>query len=337
MTKVFFSNYHISVNKPLVDDLLATGVEVVMPSREFARGRISFFAPNDEHVRRGARIVEWDDYLKMEPMLLLIPCIQMVDDLLKVWRKRGKQDVLLLLTANSDHSHIWRKVPTDFLISHDLAYHREWQGPFKMLYFNRPTILRPKKTGEELARSFEEKKIKLYINNLLKEKDEVDGGLKPEYEAAVEMRDLWLERTGWKMPMYGYGNPDGWPSMEATQDHLVDSMFTFVSKRRETWGQLINESMQLGTPCMFLRPLLNSTFTEYLINDDTAIVGDSVGELVEKALSLDFEGYQTLVNEAYSQSQMFCNEDIRREKLSWLLDKAAAQLPEIAEGAADPT
>jgi len=59
--------------------------------------------------------------------------------------------------------------------------------------------------------------------------------------------------------------------------------------------------------------------------------------LVEKALSLDFEGYQTLVNEAYSQSQMFCNEDIRREKLSWLLDKAAAQLPEIAEGAADPT
>jgi hypothetical protein len=125
------------------------------------------------------------------------------------------------------------------------------------------------------------------------------------------------------MPMFGYGNQDGWPSMHQTQGHLVDSMFTFVSKRRETWGQLINESMQLGTPCLFLRPLLNSTFTEYLINDDTAIVGDTVEELVDKALGLSWEHYETLVNEAYSQSQMFCDEANRREKLRWLFDKAS--------------
>ena len=98
-------------------------------------------------------------------------------------------------------------------------------------------------------------------------------------------------------------------------------------KRRETWGQLINESMQLGTPCLFLRPLLNSTFTQYLINDDTAILGDTVEELVDKALSLDWDQYQTLVNEAYSQSKMFCNDDVRREKLRWLFDKAAQEVP----------
>lgn len=320
--RIFTTNYHISVNRTLVDDLAAIGLDVVMPSQRFASGgRIKFFAPNDEH-RGKAQIVDWDEYLKMPPMLLLIPCTQLVEDLLKVWERRGKVDTLVLLTANSDHQQAWRTVPTQFVISHDLTYHREFTG-LKILYFSRPTILRPKKTGAELVRSFEERKIKLYINNLEAEREHFNG-LKPEYDAAVEMRELWQERTGWRMPMYGYGNADGWPSMIDTQGHLVDSMFSFVSKRRETWGQLINESMQLGTPCMFLRPLLNSTFTEYLINDDTAIVGDTVAELVDKALALDWIGYQNIVNEAYAQSMMFCDEGNRRMKLAWLLEKAAA-------------
>ena len=321
MTKVFFSNYHISVNRGLVDDLVAIGMEVILPSRDFAANRIAFFAPNDEHGGKG-KIVGWNEFMGMEPMIMLFPCTQLVDDFLKIWEARGRQDEIVLLTANSDHEPAWRRVPTKFVLSHDLTYHRKFPG-YKALYFSRPTILREKKTGEELLRGFEQKKIKLYINNL---EGEQHDGLKPEYDAAVEMRALWLERTGFRMPMYGYGNKDGWPKPIDTQNHLVDSMFTFVSKRRETWGQLINESMQLGTPCMFLRPLLNSTFTEYLINDDTAIVGDTVEELVDKALSLSWEQYETLVNEAYSQSQMFCDEAVRREKLRWLFDKATQAL-----------
>jgi len=318
--KCLVSNYHISVNRTLVGDLVAIGLEVVMPSEAFAAGRISFFAPNDEH-RDKARIVDWDEFMAMEPMFILIPCTQMVDDLLAIYEQRGKKDVLILLTANSDHQPAWRQVPTNFLMSHDLTYHREFTG-YKILYFSRPTILRPRKTTEELERSFAERKLKLYINNI-----ESDLGLVPELEAARAMRAVWLERTGYRMPIFGYGNEDGWPSMNETQDHLVDSMFTFVSKRRETWGQLINESMQLGTPCLFLSSLLNSTFTEYLISDDTAILGDTIEELADKALGLTWVQYQVLANEAYSQSQMFCDENIRREKLRWLFDKAALVLP----------
>lgn len=318
--KVFVTNYHISVNRTLVQDLAAVGLEVVMPSQAFAAGRISFFASNDQHADL-ARIVGWEEFMAMEPMVILIPCTQLVEDFMRIWRDRGEQDTLMLLTANSDHEPAWRTVPADFILSHDLTYHRKRPGKFRILYFNRPTILRLKKDPDELRRSFNERQIKLYINNL---EGERDAGLKPEYDAAIEMRDLWEQRTGFRMPLYGYGNSDGWPSMMNTQDHLVDSMFTFVSKRRETWGQLINESMQLGTPCLFLRPLLNSTFTQYLINDDTAILGDTVEELVDKALSLDWEGYQTLVEEAYSQSQMFCNDEVRREKVAWLFDKVAS-------------
>lgn len=316
--KVLFSNYHISVNRTLVEDLVAIGVELIMPSQEWRDAHISFFASNDEHVRRGAQMVGYKQFMAMEPLVILIPCTQMVTDLMAVWEARGRQDVLVLLTANSDHEPAWRTVPADYILTHDLTYHRKSPGRFRILYFNRPTILRTKKTSAELRESYDERKIKCYINNL-----EHDPGLIPEYEAAVAMRSLWQERTGWRMPLYGYGNADGWPSMERTQDHLVDSMFTFVSKRRETWGQLINESMQLGTPCLFLRGLLNSTFTQYLINDDTAILGDTVEELVDKALSLNWDQYQTLVNEAYFQSQMFCDESNRREKLRWLFDKVA--------------
>ena len=326
--KVLVSNYHISVNKTLVDDLVEIGMEVVMPTREFGVGHIGFFAPNDEHGSK-VRLVNWAEFMAMEPMIILIPCTQMVIDLMKVWEDRGRQDVLVLLTANSDHEPAWRMVPADYIMTHDLTYHRKSPGRFRILYFNRPTILRAKKTGEELRRSFEERKVKLYINNLQGERHD---GLKPEYEAGVRMRELWQERTAWRMPMYGYGNEDGWPSMAETQNHLVDSMFTFVSKRRETWGQLINESMQLGTPCLFLRPLLNSTFTQFLVNDDTAILGDTVEELVDKALGLDWDQYQTLVNEAYYQSQMFCDDDNRRGKLRWLFDKAGQAIEEDTDG-----
>jgi hypothetical protein len=315
--KILTTNYHISVNRTLMADLHAIGLELILPSRDFAeKAPISFFAPNDQH-RDIAKLIDWNEYLKLEPHLILIPCTQLVEDMLGVWEKRGKRDTLVLLTANSDHAPAWRMVPTNFVLSHDLSYQREFTG-YKALYFNRPTILREKKTGPELRKSFEERKVKVYINNL-----EHDPGLVPELEAAQEMRSRWLGRTGYRVPIFGYGNTDGWPSMNETQDHIVDSMFTFVSKRRETWGQLINESMQLGTPGMFLRGLLNSTFTEYLINDDTAILGDTVEELVDKALSLTWPQYETLVNEAYSQSQMFCADDIRREKLRWLFDKAA--------------
>lgn len=318
--KVFTQNYHISVNRGLVEDLAAVGLEVVMPTSAFARGRIDFFAPNEEH-RRLARMIDFDTYMALEPHVMLIPCTQLVEDFMRLWRQRGERDTLVLLTANSDHEPAWRTVPADFILSHDLTYHRKSPGRYRMLYFSRPTILRAKKTGEELRRSFEERKVKLYINNL-----EHDPGLVPELEAALEMRRVWQERTGYRMPIYGYGNADGWPKPDVTQGHIVDSAFTFVSKRRETWGQLINESMQLGTPCLFLRGLLNSTFTEYLINDDTAILGDTVEELVDKALGLDWEQYQCLVNEAYFQSQMFCDEGNRRAKLEWFFDKVSATL-----------
>lgn len=87
---------------------------------------------------------------------------------------------------------------------------------------------------------------------------------------------------------------------------------------------MVNESMLLGTPCVFLEKFLYSTFKGgYLINPDTAILGKTVNDVVKQMLALSFEQYETLVNEAYSQSQMYCNDEVRVEKLRWLFGKVA--------------
>lgn len=316
--KLFFTNYHISVNKTLVDDLLSIGLDVVLPDRGWEKTHIDFFAPNDEHITNGARLISYDSFINdPDPYIILIPCIQLVDDFLRFYELREKRDVLVFLTANSNAVDVFPKGICDYLISHDLYYHREFTGKYKMLYFNRPTLYIEKKTEQELVDSFNGRKINIYINNFDKD------GFEPEYECALEFREKWQNLTGHRIPFYGYGMPDGWPKPWEVQKHMVNSMFTICFKRRETWGQMINESMLLGTPGIFLNQFKHSTFTQYLINDDTAICGDTVDELIEKIDNLTFPQYQSLVNEAYSQSEMFCNDEIRRNKLAWLFDKVS--------------
>lgn len=316
--KCFVNNYHISVNKTLVDDLCAIGLEVIMADQSFESGKhIRFYAPNDEHKGK-AKLVSYQQFMEIkEPIAILTPCMQMVEDMQKLYVARGKKDVMVYLTANSDAINWFDVDGADFVISHDLDFHRKTNARYKMLYFNKPTILIPPKTEKELRTAYTGKKIKLYINNFDK------AGFEPEYQQALEFRKLYEKATGWRVPFYGYGMEDGWLSMEDTQKSMVDSMFSLVYKRRDTWGQMVNESMMLGTPCIFQKQFIYSTFKEYLINDDTAIVAEDNQTIIDRVLAMSYPEYETLVNEAYSQSYMFCDDKHRQSKLAWLFDKVA--------------
>jgi hypothetical protein len=315
--KVFTTNYHISVNRTLVDDLVSIGAEVVMPSMDFASRNIAFFAPNDEHIGK-AQIVSKNQFMAMEPMVLLIPCMQHVEDFMALYHERGDKDVLVYLTANSDAKNWYDPAGVDYLMTHDLHFHRLFEGKYKILYFNQPTFDVPKKDEAQLRKTYDEKKIHLYINNF------DQAGFEPEYAAALEFREAYHKATGLHLPFFGYGMPDGWPQPPETHKLMIDSMFTLCFKRRETWGQMANESMQLGTPLILNREFIYSTFEEYLMTPDTAIImdeGENAETTVKRILDMSFEQYESLVNEAYSQSRMYCNDDIRREKLAWLFDK----------------
>lgn len=314
--KCFFTNYHISVNRTLVDDLIAIGLEVVLPSSEFGHQHIDFFAWNDEHRnKKGTVIVNYAQFRVLEPMVILIPCVQLYDDFMKLYEERGRIDTLVYLSALPNTINTYPLHGTDYVISHDIIYHRATKAKYKIWYFNRPTVLQETKTEEEVRKTFNEKKVKLYINNLNQER------FNPERDECEKFRDLWLKEYNYEMPFYGYGTKLGRPELIDTQSYMKDSMFTLVFKRPETWGQMVNESMLLGTPCIFLRKFMYSTFTQYLINEDTAIVGDNVKELVDKIKGMSIEQYETLSFEAKKQSEMFCNDINRREKLQWLFNK----------------
>lgn len=314
--KVFFTNYHISVNDCFVDDLSAIGLEVILPSIEFAKGRIDFFAPNDQHRGKpGVKIVEYDEYMAMEPMAIILSCDSLKGDFMKLYHERGDKDTIVLLTAKSNSETTFALEGNDFVISHDLIYHRLCKAKYKILYFNRPTVF---DLGEkDYRKAYDEKKINLYVNNFMQER------FNPEREKSEKFRELW----GRPVPFYGYGMKDGWLSMEDTQKKMQDSMFTLVFKRPETWGQMVNESMLQGTPCIFLREfMIYSAFKEYLITPDTAIVGDTVEELVARINSLSFEEYDNLCFEAKKMSEMFTEKNNRLDKLRWLFSKVQLDL-----------
>lgn len=324
--KVFFSNYHISVNNCFVDDVLATGNEVVVPSQTFGEAHIGFFAGNHEHYNKpGIIVTEYDQFLGMEPMALVLNCSQMYDDIMKFYKARGEVDKIIFLSSQIGIGE-WVNAKPDwkekYLISHSLNWHRKSNAKYKMLYYNRPKVLESFKNEDEMRRTFEEKKIKLYINHFENELKYMAGGnFAKEHKEANKLRELWETKYNYRIPFYGAENPDGYLSMNEVQANIKDSMFTLVFKGHETWGQMVNESMQIGTPCIFLRKFLVDMFTEHLINEDTAIIGDTVEEIYEKMINLNFEDYQNLCWQAYTSSNLYCADQPRQNQLKWFLSK----------------
>lgn len=319
--KVLFTNYHVSVNQTLVKDLSALGHEIWLPDNNTKDWKLSFFAPNDEHIGTpGVKIATVHEFMEAEPMAIIIPCTQLLGDLTRLWEKRGKIDKLIYLTALSTSVNDYPLDGADFVMSHDLYYHRATKAKYKIWYFSRPTLRVEPKTPQQLRSTFDEKKVKLYINNF------DQAGFEPEYAAAKDLRIWWEKEFDYRIPFYGYGMPDGWPKPEEVQRHMQESMFTLVFKRRETWGQMVNESMLIGTPCIFLEEFINSTFTEYLITKDTAVLAKTVIDIVDQVKKMSFEEYESLVKTTQYMSDMFCDDEKRRGQLNWLLSKVQESL-----------
>lgn len=332
--KVFWQNYHISVNDCIVNDMIAAGLQVVVPDESFANKQIHFFAPNNEHYDKPNVVkVTYDEFLTQEPMAIVINCSQLYEDMIQLYRDRGCVDQLVVLSSQMglgewiDEQFKKDNVSSDFLISHSLNWHRKSKAPYKIMYFNRPKQLVPIKTPDQMHEAFDKKQIKLYINHFETALAYLDfQSFDSERAHAQDFREKWQKLTNWRIPFYGYENVDGYLTMQETQDHITDSMFTLVFKGHETWGQMVNESMQMGTPCIFLKEHTVDMFTEYLITPETAVIGTSVDQLIKKIKNMSYEEYENLCHEASWHSRMYTNAEINREKLAWLFSKVAMHL-----------
>jgi hypothetical protein len=307
--KVFFPNYHIAVNQTFVSDVIATGNEIYQPAEDWRSEHISFFASSEPNSRH----ITYQEWLEMPPMAVVIPCEQHIEDMKRAVAERGNIDTIIYLTAGANSVDTF-PFDTDFLISHDLYYHRKSKAKYKMLYFNRPFV------NTELREvSFEErfknKQISVFINNLYK------GGFEIEIPIIEEFKKLWFEKTGVAVKVYGYDNPDGWPQPPLTHNIINELMFVLSPKRRETFGQNVSEAMLAGVPCIFFESTLNSTFTEYLIKKDNSIIAKTAKEAVEKITNLSLEEYETLSMQAKTMVNLYCADQPRINQLKWFLSK----------------
>jgi len=116
-------------------------------------------------------------------------------------------------------------------------------------------------------------------------------------------------------------NPDGWPQPPLTHELIINSMFTLSPKRRETWGQNVNESMLMGVPVIVFENTLNSTFTEYLLTKDNAIIAKDATDAINQINALTFEQYETLCIQARTMSELYCSAEPRINQLKWFLSK----------------
>lgn len=313
---VFFPNYHIAVNPCLVRDVQAIGYEILQPDQSFT-DKISFFAPSEPNSRH----ISYSQFMAMPPMIVIIPCEQHLGDLKRLVAERGNKDTIIYLTAGADSVDQF-PFDTDFVLSHDLYYHRKSKAKYKMLYFNRPKMDKDV-SKKDLRKCFDSKQINLYINNLYK------GGFEVELPIIEEFSELWLKEYGVKVNCFGYDNPDGWcqpngqHGLPDTHDMMFNSMFTLSPKRRETWGQNVNESMLMQTPVIVFEETLNSTFTEYLFTPDNCIKAKNAKHAFEIIKNMTFEEYETLAIQAQTMSELYCSDLPRQKQLKWLLDKAS--------------
>lgn len=312
MKNILYQAYHVAVDDTLIQDFGSLGCTIYMPANDF-NGQIAFYRSNQEFIKYPfVKLVNFEE-LSLLDFAVLIPCAQLLDDLLKIREKTKPECPIILLSALSNSLSSYALHLTDYVISHDIYYHRATQAKYKILYFSPPEMLIS--AEKDIIKCFDEKQIKLYINNFPFE------GFEPEYLQAKAFRELWIKKTNKFIPFFGYGNENGSLDKKNVQMQMLDSMFTLVFKRRETWGQMVNESMLLGTPCIFLRQFMHSTFRFYEITEDNSIIGDDIFEIVERISRMTIEQYETLGFEAKKTALMFADSNSRRYQLNWLMNK----------------
>ncbi len=318
MIPILFSNYHNGANRGIVEDFASIG-KVYMPKDSW--GKIGFYAPNDEHADI-AKLISYREFLALPPLALVYMCNQIIPEWDEFYEARGRKDIKVYLTAQSISA--FPDDGADFVLTHDLDYHRRTTAQTKMIYFCKPKIYYPQL--KDLQAAYDKKSFSLYINNFR------SNGFEPEYEDAKRFRELWIADGGRGGEFFGYDNEDAWLSEPQVQAKMLENTWTLVFKRRETWGQVPNASMLLGTPLLMLTKYRNNLLTEYEITPDTALIGETVEELADKALHMSYEQYETLSWQSRTMASMYALDEPRRTQLRWFFSKVQERLKDKGGG-----
>lgn len=308
--KILFPAYHIDVNHAFLSDCRDLGIEVLMPIDNW--NRISFYADSRYYkdIYPNITLISWEEFFNSPSTMIFVPCAQHHEDFQRIYKERGEKDVLIYGSANFWSSDIYDERISDFLISHDLNFHRKSKAKYKMLYFNHPQV---QGVVKDYKKSFEDRKISCFINDYHR------AGC---FEKDVVFADEFKSKFNGDVKFYGVAEPDGYLDRSTVEKIMAESMFTLSIKYADTWGNAVMNSMFVGTPSIQMTGHIGSTFEQYLINQDTSIVGSSVDEIIEKINKITVEEYETMGEQGKLVVKAITNDDLRKNHLKWLLEKA---------------
>lgn len=260
----------------LIRDFNRLGYKVYSPIDNWS-GRITYYREGatslDSKFLKDTELITYNQFIDIKPSHVVAGCFEQYEDFTKLADEVGAK--IVIGVAGNDQP-IYR---ADYLLSPDIATFSKYQIKTKLLWLHEPVIPFVEK---DIIKAYEGKVINSYVSNY-------EEFFPVGYNYATQFKKEWKTCT-----FYGQ-------EFEYIEDRnelakkYVDSMFTMYFKDIDCYGQVVLESMALGTPVIAIQSLIHGkTLGTYFLNDSNAIIGDTLQTIYAKLNRLTLEEYKAM-------------------------------------------
>jgi len=260
----------------LVRDFDRLGYKVYSPIGDWG-GRISYYRKDamclDSNFLKDTELITYDQFVNIKPSHVVAGCFEQYSDFTKLADEVGAK--IIIGVAGNDQP-IYR---ADYVLSPDIITFNNYPTNAKLLWLHEPTIPFVQK---DIQQAYEGKQINSYVSNY--------GKFFPVgFNYATQFKQSWDKCTF-------YGDEFEYiKDRNELANKYISSMFTMYFKDRDCYGQVVLESMILGTPVIAIRNLIaGKTLGTYFLNDTNAIIGGTLYEIFNRLNNLTLEEYRML-------------------------------------------
>lgn len=272
---ILIHNFHQAGTQALVRDFNRLGYTVYSPIDNWS-DRIKYYRKDahslDSNFLTNTTLITHDQFLDIRPSHVVAGCFEQYDDFTKLANEVGAK--IVIGVAGNDQPVI----DGDYLLSPDIMTYAKYNIP-KVLWLHEPVIPLVEK---DIEGSFNTKQANSYISNYAEFFP--DG-----WRCAKDFQSKW-EKTSFYGSEFLYVED---------RNHLSrlysESFVTMYFKDRDCYGQVVLESMVLGTPVVAIRRLIaGKTLGELFLNDSNAILGDNIDEIINRMSNMTYSEYEQL-------------------------------------------
>lgn len=281
---ILIHNFHQAGTQALVRDFNRLGYTVYSPTDSWG-DRIRYYRKDahslDSNFLDNTNLITHDQFLEIRPSHVVAGCFEQYDDFTKLANEVGAK--IVIGVAGNDQPVI----DGDYLLSPDIMTYAKYNIP-KVLWLHEPVIPLVEK---DIEGSFNTRQANSYVSNYA---EFFPSG----WRYAKDFQSKW-EKTSFYGSEFLYVED---------RNHLSrlysESFVTMYFKDMDCYGQVVLESMMLGTPVVAIRSLIaGKTLGELFLNDSNSILGCSIDEVVSRLRTMTLDEYQRLSQNAQETIQ----------------------------------